>query len=300
MSEKQSIFGRMTQLLRANVNAALDQAEDPEKMLDQLIRDYTDNIAEAESSIAQTIGNLRLQEADYAKDVEAAQEWGGKALAASQEADRLRTAGNAADAEKFDNLAKVALERQIQAENAGRAAAPMIASQREVVDKLKTGLDQMKGRLTEIRGKRDELVARAKSAQAQAQVQESVKNINVLDPTSDLGRYEDKIRRMEAQVAGQQELAASSLDAQFENLANVETKTEVEARLAAMKAGRTMPELPAEPAAAAPAAIGAGAPAMPAPAPSGPAAGSPASSGSSASSGSGAPAPGPSSNGRPQ
>ena len=59
---KQSIFGRISQLVRANVNALIDQAEDPEKMLDQLVRDYSNSIADAESAIAQTIGNLRMQE----------------------------------------------------------------------------------------------------------------------------------------------------------------------------------------------------------------------------------------------
>ena len=62
MAEKQSIFGRVTQLAKANINALLDKAEDPQKMIDQLIRDYTNNIAEAEQAVAQTIGNLRLAE----------------------------------------------------------------------------------------------------------------------------------------------------------------------------------------------------------------------------------------------
>ena len=49
---KQSIFGRISTLVKANVNAMLDSAEDPQKMLDQLVRDYTNNIADAESAIA--------------------------------------------------------------------------------------------------------------------------------------------------------------------------------------------------------------------------------------------------------
>ena len=59
-----SILGRIGQLVRANVNSILDGAEDPEKMLDQLIRDFTNNIAEAEEAVAQTVGNLRLLEDD--------------------------------------------------------------------------------------------------------------------------------------------------------------------------------------------------------------------------------------------
>ena len=84
-----SILGRMGQLVRANINAILDGAEDPEKMLNQMVLDYTNNIREAEEAVAQTIGNLRLLEDDAKEAREAAAEWGGKALAASRKADEL-------------------------------------------------------------------------------------------------------------------------------------------------------------------------------------------------------------------
>lgn len=232
---KQTILGRVTQLAKANINALLDQAEDPRKVLDQLIRDYTSNISEAEQAVAATIGNLRLMEQDHREDVGAAGEWGEKALAASRKADELRAGGSAADADKFDNLAKVALGRQLQSEKEAKTAEPTIASQSEVVDKLKSGLDQMKAKLAELRSKRDELVARAESARAQNQMMDSVKNIDVLDPTSEISRFEDKVRREEAKAVGKQELAASSLDAQFEQLDTLGASAEVEARLAALK-----------------------------------------------------------------
>lgn len=234
---KQSIFGRIAQLTRANVNALLDQAEDPAKMLDQLVRDYTNSIAEAEQAIAQTIGNLRMQEQDYQEDVRASQDWGRKALAASQKADDLRQQGSP-DADKFDNLAKVALSKQMQSESEARAAEPSIRSQTEVVDKLKSGLDTMKQKLGELKSKRSELIARQKTAQAQSQVHDAIRSIDIMDPTSEIGRFEEKIRREEAKVLGQQELAASSLDAQFEALENHDRDIEIEARLAELKAGR--------------------------------------------------------------
>ena len=234
---KQSIFGRIAQLAKANINALLDAAEDPAMMLDQMVRDYTNNIAEAESAIAQTIGNLRLLEQDHAEDVANAKDWGGKALAASRKGDELRSAGNATDADKFDNLAKVALGRQLSAEKEAKSVEPTIASQTEVVDKLKKGLDGMRGKLTELSSKRDELIARAKTASAQQQVMDAMKSIDLLDPTSEINRFEEKIRREEAKVIGQQELAASSLDAQFEQLADGDKEVEVDARLAALKAG---------------------------------------------------------------
>jgi len=232
---KQSIFGRISTLVRANINALLDQAEDPQKMLDQLVRDYSNSIADAESAIAETIGNLRLR--DHQEDVQAAAEWGNKALAASRKGDELRAAGNAGEADKFDNLAKIALQRQISAESEAKAAEPTIASQTEVVDKLKDGLNGMKTKLEQLKSKRSELLARAKVAEAQNKVHDAVKSIDVLDPTSELGRFEDKIRREEALAAGKQELAASSIDAQFNALEDVGELTEVEARLAALKTG---------------------------------------------------------------
>jgi phage shock protein A len=234
---KQSILGRITQLLKANINSLIDQAEDPQLMLDQLVRDFTNSIAEAESAVAQTIGNLRLIEQDHAEDLEAAADWGRKALAASTKGDQLRAAGNTVDADKFDNLAKIAIGKQVSFENEAKAAEPTIASQTVTVDALKKGLDGMHAKLEQLISKRDELVARAKTADAQGQVLDAIKSIDLLDPTSELGRFEDKIRREEAKVAGQQELAASSLDAQFEGLEDLAEQAEVETRLAALKGG---------------------------------------------------------------
>ena len=196
MAEKQSILGRIAQLTRANINALLDRAEDPEKMLNQLVRDYTASIAEARDAVAQTIGNLRLAEKDHDADVAEA-----------------------------------------------KAAEPMIASQRQVVEQLKTGLQQMEVKLGELRSKRDQLIARQKTAEAQVKVQGAIRSINVLDPTSELSRYEDQVRRVEAQAAGQMELAGSSLESQFAELEASGAGLEAEARLAALKSGQN-PALP--------------------------------------------------------
>jgi phage shock protein A len=234
---KQSIFGRVAQLAKANIHSLLDSAEDPEKMLDQMVRDYTNNIAEAEQAIAQTIGSVRMLEEDFQADQEAAADWGQKAQAASTKADEFAGMGDTADAEKFNNLAKVAIERQMDIEGDLKIQEPNLRAQQDVVDKLKSGLDSMKAKLNELTTKRDELIARAKTAEATSHVQDSLKSIDILDPTSELGRFEDKIRREEAKVRGQAELATSSLDSQFEQLESAGDNAEVEARLAMLKSG---------------------------------------------------------------
>lgn len=232
---KQSIFGRIAQLAKANINALIDAAEDPQKMLDQMVRDYTNNIVEAEAAVAQTIGNLRLLEQDHAEDLRDADEWGSKALAASNKADEFRAAGDTANADKFDNLAKIALGKQMQAEHEAKAAEPQIASQTQVVEQLKDGLTKMRAKLDELKSKRDELNARQKTAAAQSQVNDALKAFDVMDPTSEVSRFEEKVRREEARVQGQQELAASSLDAQFNDLEELGRQSELDARLAALK-----------------------------------------------------------------
>lgn len=228
-------------MAKANINALIDGAENPQLMLDQLVRDYSNNIQDADSAIAETIGNLRMLEEDHREDVAAATDWGNKTLAASTRADALRGASDIAGADRFDTLAKVALTRQLQSENEARDAEPSIAAQTQNVEKLKSGLNQMKEKLGELTRKHDELNARAKTVEAQAKVQDALKSINVLDPTSDLNRFEDKIRREEARVRGQEELTASSLDAQFDTLDDIGELTEVEVRLAALKAGAAKP-----------------------------------------------------------
>lgn len=232
-----SILGRVGQLIRANINAILDSAEDPERMLDQLVRDFTDNIAEAEDAVAQTIGNLRLLEDDAKEARSAAADWLDKAKAASRRADELRGAGNPAEADRFDDLAKIAIRRQVSYESQTRTLDSQVASQRELADKLKDGLNKLRVKREELVQKRDELVARAKMAQAQSQVQETLQSVSVMDPTGELARFEERVRRQEAQVRGREEVAAASIEEQFRSLESSEEELEVEARLAELKSG---------------------------------------------------------------
>jgi len=74
-------------------------------------------------------------------------------------------------------------------------------------------------------------------AQARSQVQESLQSVSVMDPTSEITRFEERIRRQEAQVRGREEVAASSLEEQFAALEDDADELEVETRLAELKSG---------------------------------------------------------------
>lgn len=235
MAEKQTILGRITNMAKANINALLDRAEDPGKMLDQMIRDYTNSIHEAESAVAQTVGNVRLAEKDLEDDRAAASQWGEKAALASKKAEEARTSGDAKEADRLDNLARLALGKQIDFEQQVKAQEPLLVSQKDMAEQLKLGLAGMKTKLEDLKVKRDQLVARQKTAEAQNQVQETAQKFNLTDPTSELNRFEEKIRKQEALAAGRAELASESLENQFAELEKAGSSAEIEARLAALK-----------------------------------------------------------------
>jgi phage shock protein A len=189
-------------------------------MLDQLVRDYTSSITEAETAVAQTIGNLRLLEEDEGEARHAVDDWAAKAIAASKKADELRGQGNTAEAERFDDLAKVAIRRQVSYEQQSKTLAQQVAQQRELTDQLKSGLNKLRSKREELVQKRNELVSRAKMAKA-------------------------RVRREEAFAKGMEGVATSSLEEQFAQLDTDKDEAEVEARFAELKAAGTAELTPA-------------------------------------------------------
>src|SRR4029078_12482393 len=103
-------------LVRANINDILDHAEDPEKMLDQLVRDFTNAIHEAPNETAVVVGSLRIEEDDLAKAKDNVEKWGRTAEATSHKADEAEASGDTAGAARLNALAESALNRQISFE----------------------------------------------------------------------------------------------------------------------------------------------------------------------------------------
>ncbi len=236
---QQGIVGRVMQLARANVNAVIDSAEDPQVTLDNLVFDYRAHIAGAEQAITQTVANLRMIEQDLKEDTRAAQQWGKKAQAASKRADGLRAAGHTKDADRFDDLARVALERQLTMENDVATIRHTIDAQNESLAKLKSGLDQMKAKLSDLRRKGGGQAARSRTAETGSRAgQAASRRIDILDPASEVGRFEEKVQREEARLGRRGKLAASSLDEQFERLADPANGAEIDRRLKTMKGAR--------------------------------------------------------------
>jgi len=241
---KRGIIGRVAQLAHANVNAVIDSAEDPQEVLDQLVRGYATTISEAEQAVAQLTGNRRIAQDDQQEDAEAAVLWSRAAEATSQTADELRAAGDAADADAFDNLAKVALARQLVAEHDIETLQHTITAQTESVETLTTGLDQMQFKASELRRKRETLVAHVQSPRPQPGRQGPVRSVDIMDPASEVVRFREVVRREEARVRGARNSQTSPPEAQFagpdDRATNTETGIEIEERLKALKTGRAM------------------------------------------------------------
>jgi phage shock protein A len=214
------ILDRMQRLIRANVNDLIDRAEDPEKMIDQILRDMESNITTARSQVAAMIAQEKELEADLSETRQLANEWAEKAK-------RAVGAGK-------DDLAREALRRKRDNEENVQVYEHQHTVQRETVEKLKSQLNALESKYQQTLGQRDSLVARQRRAKASKQVAEFTSSLSPMDASSELDRMERKIRSTESQAAALADMESSSLDAQFREL---DYDVDIEKELEALKGG---------------------------------------------------------------
>src|SRR5919199_404000 len=215
------ILDRVSRLLRANVNDALDNAEDPEKMLEQLIRDMSEEIRQARGQVAAMIA----QEKELAAD---------KSDADRQSAEWQRRA-ELAVAQGKDDLAREALRRKRDSDENGRIYGEQLAAQQQTVSRLKNQLQELENKYDQMESKRDALIARSRRAKAQQQVSETMGNLPASSASAEFERFERRIRTTEAKAAASEELAQVGFDDDF---AELEQGFGVDDELAALKASR--------------------------------------------------------------
>jgi len=214
------IMDRLSNLIRANVNDLIDRAEDPEKMLDQILRDMNSNIGVARTQVAAMIAQEKELELDLQETQKLSNEWGIKAK-------------KAVDAGK-DDLAREALRRKRDNEQNALVYQQQLTAQEQAVEKLKSQLKQLEQKYSSTLSHRDALIARSRRARAQREVAEKISAFSPMDPTSDLDRMERKIRSSEAHAAALTEIGDESYEAQFREL---EMDDDIEAQLQALKGG---------------------------------------------------------------
>lgn len=230
-----AIFSRLGTLLKSNVNDAISKAEDPEKMLTQMLLDMQQQMVEAKKQVAVAIADEKRLQKQFEQEKQLAVEWEKKAMLAVK-------AGN-------DDLAKQALMRKTEHEKLALGYEQQWQAQKAAVDQLKTALQGLNSKIEEAKRKKNLLVARAKRAEAQKTIAETMDGISSTSAFDTMSRMEEKINKAEAEAQATYELAQTTsgddLKAKFDALQTVEADD----ALAALKAKMGVaPAATAEPA----------------------------------------------------
>ncbi len=216
-----NILDRVTSILRANLNDALDQAENPEAMLNQIIRDMQDALRQADSDIAEQIAQQKMIQSDLDT--------------AKQNADAWQQKAELAVSKNMDDLARQALARVNDYNDQVAVYQKQLDAQNHAVSELKTKRDQLQEKYEAALRNKDMLISRAKRAQAQERMTQVSRQVSDVDYTSDLQHMERRIQEMEARADANAEVAEShtTLDEQFSKLTGDDR---VEQQLQALKA----------------------------------------------------------------
>jgi len=221
------LFKRLGDVLKANINDLISKAEDPAKMLEQIMMDMQEHLIEAKKDVAKTIADEKRLFAQVQEQKELAAKWTQRANLAVEKGD--------------DALAMEALKRKKEAENLAGEVEVQWQKQKEVTDKLKISIQELSDKLEEAKRKKNLLIARQKRAEAQDKIQDTMSKISDNSAFDSFGRMEEKIKQMEAESDAKEELnktlSGNDLDDKFRKLEKGSTGDQsIKDELAAMKA----------------------------------------------------------------
>ncbi|MEL7223988.1 MAG: PspA/IM30 family protein [Cyanobacteria bacterium P01_D01_bin.36] len=240
------LFDRVSRVVRSNLNAAVSSAEDPEKILDQAIIDMQEDLVQMRQAVAKAIASQKRVQQQADKAQSAAGTWQQRAQLALQKGE--------------ESLAREALVRKKTYSETSASLKGQLDQQSASVDTLKRQLIALESKISEAKTKKDMLKARASAAKANEQLQKSVGTLGTSSAMSAFERMEEKVLEMEASGQAAAELAGADLESQF---ASLESGSDVDYELEAMKAqmlGGASPAQEALPSADKPAATPAAAP----------------------------------------
>jgi len=215
------IFARISDIFKANINDLLDKAEDPEKMIKQMVIEMEESVNKTTLAVAQAIANEVSLQKKLEKARKDAIEWENKAMQAL-------TASR-------DDLAKAALERKALAERNQSDLLPLYEQAKATTANLRVQLDKLKAKLDEARMRQSTLIARSQAAKAQKQIAQAMSGVGS-DAFSKFDKFEQKIEKLEAEAVAFEQLAGenTSLDEQFKQLESSSVDTELLALKAKM------------------------------------------------------------------
>lgn len=215
------LFSRIADIFKANVNDMLDKAEDPEKMLKQMVIEMEESVNKATLAVGNAIANEKSLERKMLKARQQSDEWHQRAIQAVN-------AGR-------DDLAKAALDKKKLFDKNIQDLEPTHASARDASTKMRQQLDMLKAKLDEARTRQSTLIARSQAAKAQKEISQAFSGVGS-DAFSKFERFEGKVEQLESQAEAFGQLAgeSTSLDEQFRQLDTTSTDTDLLALKASM------------------------------------------------------------------
>ncbi len=225
------IFERFSTMLRSNINDLISRAENPEKMLNQLILDMKTQLAKAKQEAAGAIADEKKLQADAEGLKKQAEDWERRAMLAVQEG--------------RDDLAKQALMRYNEALQGAQQLHETWAKHRADTENLKLQLRQLHDKIEEAKRKKNILVARAKRAEAQQRIQQTMSGMSDKSAFESFDRMAEKIESIERKALAaaelQQEFEGDDLTQQFKQLeyhgSSDQQLIELKAKMGLLKGG---------------------------------------------------------------
>ncbi len=216
-----ALLERVATLIRANINDLVDKAEDPEKMIKQVILDMENQLLQVKTQVAISIADQHVLEKKWKENQDNEQQWMRRAEMALDKSD--------------DPLARAALERSMSYKSMAESFRQQVEDQKVQVENLKTALLKLQQKLAEAQAKSETLIAQHRRSRALNRATEAGTAIGDAPHGAAFDRMKDKVQRTEAVAQATAELAADDVDGRFEAM---EKEREIDRLLQEIKAKR--------------------------------------------------------------
>ena len=190
------LFDRLASLIKSNINDLISSAENPEKMLNQIIVDMREQLAKAKQAVATAIADEKRLQDQAKSEFKLAEDWETRAMLAIQQG--------------RDDLAKQALVRQGEHATHGQQLDSTWQQHRVETEKLKNQLRDLNDKIEEAKRKKNLLLARQRRAQAQQRIAETMSSMSDKSAFEAFARMEEKIEQNERMIK-----ASSEIDEEF-------------------------------------------------------------------------------------
>ncbi len=181
-----AIFERLSDLVRSNINDLIDKAEDPEKMVKQIIIDMEEQLRKSTQGLGTAMGSLNQVKKQLEEAQEQSNTWQAKAKTCLEQ-------GN-------EELAKQALENKVKQDKMVSQYQEMVNSMEAQVNEIKSQVDILKQKLEEARSKQAMLVARSRMADAKADMAKTLGSMDSKSAFAKMDKMEQKIEAKESQA----------------------------------------------------------------------------------------------------